>query len=108
MLRKDNHNKCHTCQEEQGPQAYCSTHEGTFKFPAELPPPGKHRNNMYPSGLAVHHPAYKTLQKYATGGCPVKTGQNCTKEEIHTAIMRGPHKSSLAEEAIAHFNAEAK
>ena len=77
-------------------------------MPTELPPPGKHRNNMCPSGLAVHHPAYDTLQQYATGGCPVKTGQNWTKEETHTAVMRDPHESALAEEAIAHLAAEAK
>ena len=68
MLRKENRNKHHTCQEEQGPQKYWSTHEGEFKLPAELPPPDKHRNNMCPSAFAVHHPAYENLQKYATGG----------------------------------------
>ena len=108
MLRKENLNKRHTCQEEQGPQAYWSTHEGKFKLPAELPPPGKNRNKMCPSGLAVNHPAYETLQKYATGGCPVKTGQNWTKEEIHAAVMRGFHQSALTEEAISHFAAEEK
>ena len=63
---------------------------------------------MYRSGLEVHHPAYETLQKYATGGCPINTGRNWTKEEIHAAVMRGPHESVLAEEAIAHFAAEEK
>ena len=56
MLRKENRNKRHTCQEDQGPQAYYYTHEEKFKLPAELPPPGKYRNNMCPSGLEVHHP----------------------------------------------------
>ena len=79
MLRKENRNKCHTYQEDQGPHVYWYTHEGKFKLPAELPPPGKHRNKMGPSGLAVHHPAYETLQKYATGGYPIKTGRNWTK-----------------------------
>ena len=63
---------------------------------------------MCPSGLAVHHSAYKTLQKYATGGCPIKTGRNCTKEEICAAVMRVPHESALSEKAIAHFAAESK
>ena len=108
MLRKDHRNKHHTCQEDQVPQAYWYTHEGKFKLPAELPPPDKHLNDIFPSGLAVHHPAYEKLQKYATGGCPVKTGQNWTKEEIHAAAMRGPHESDLVGEAIAHFTAEAK
>ena len=77
-----------------------------IRLPAELPPPGKNRNNMCPSGLAVHHPAYETLQKYATGRCTIKTGQNLTKEEIHTAEMRGPQESALAEEVITHLAAK--
>ena len=46
MSRKENQRKYHTCQEEQGPQGYWSTHEGKFKLPAQFPPPGKHQNNM--------------------------------------------------------------
>ena len=42
MLPKDNRKKRHTCQEEQVPQSYWSTHEGNFKLSAELPPPDKH------------------------------------------------------------------
>ena len=80
MLRKENQNKRHNCQKEQVPQSYWSTHRGNFKVPAELPPPGKHQNNMCPSSLAGHHPAYETLQKYAPGACAVKTEQNWTKE----------------------------
>ena len=68
MLRKENRGEKHTCQEEQGPQAYWYTHEGKFKFPAELSLPGKHRNNMCPLGLAVHYPAYETLKIYAIEG----------------------------------------
>ena len=98
MLRQENLNKRHTCQEEQRPQTYWSTHEGKLKLPAEFPSPGKHRNNMCPSGLVVHHPVYETLKIYATGGCPVKTGQNWTKEEIYAAVMTGPQESALAKE----------
>ena len=77
-------------------------------MPVQLLPPGKNQNNMCPSGLAVHHLAYEKLQKYATGGCPVKTGQNWTKEEIQAAVMRGTHESALSEEEIAHFTAKTK
>ena len=100
MLRKENRKKRHTCQEEKGTQKYWSTHEGKFKLLAELPPPGKNRNYMCPLGLAVHHPAYETLKRYATEGFPVKTGRNCTKEEIHAAVMRGTHESALSEEEL--------
>ena len=68
-----------------------------FRLPTELPPPDKHRNNMCPSGLVVHHLTYETLQNYVTAGCSVKTGQNWTKEEIHAAVIRGPHESALAD-----------
>ena len=74
-------------------------------FPADLPPPGKHRNNMCPSGLEVHHPSYETLIQYATGGFPVKTGRYWAKEEIHAAVMRVPHESALTDDTIAHFSA---
>ena len=77
-------------------------------MPAELPPHGKHQNNMHLSGLEVHHPTYETLLEYATGGCPVKTGRNCTKEEIHATVTRGPNESAMIEETIAHFAAEEK
>ena len=83
MLRKENRNKRHTYQEEKKPQAYWYNNEGKSKLPAELPPPGKNRNNMFPSGLAVHHPAYEALKNiYTTGGFPVKTGLNWTKEKF--------------------------
>ena len=78
--------------------------KGNF-FPAELPPPGKHQNNMCPSGLEFHHPSYERLLKCTTGGCPVKTGRDWTKEEIHAAVMRVPHDSALADDTIAHFSA---
>ena len=63
---------------------------------------------MCPLGLAVHHPAYEKLKRYATKGCPVKNGRNLTKEDINAAVMRGPHESALSEESISHFTAEAK
>ena len=68
MLRKENRQKRHNRQEEQGPQAYWSTHEGKFLLPTELPLPRKHQNNMCLSGLEVHHLVYEKLLKYATGG----------------------------------------
>ena len=55
--------------------------------------------------MAVDHPAYETLLGYATGGCPNNTGRNWTKEE--TAIMRGPHESTLIDKYIANFPTEA-
>ena len=63
---------------------------------------------MCPLGFAVHHPAYETLQEYATGGCPFETSQNWIKEEIHASAIRGPHESYFSEEAISHFADEAK
>ena len=73
-----------------------------------LTPPGKHRNNMFQSGLAVYHPVYKILLEYATGGFPVKTGHNWTKKEIHAAVVKGSHESALVYKSIAHFAAESR
>ena len=77
-------------------------------MPAELPPPGMHQNNMFPLGLAVHHPSYATLTKYATGGCLVNTSRNWTKEEIDATVMKRPHESALSDNSVAHLAAEAK
>ena len=63
---------------------------------------------MCPLGLAVHHPAYETLKRDSTEGCPVKTGRNWTKEDINAELMRGTQESALSEEAITHFAVEAK
>ena len=80
VLLRGNRKNHHSRQEEQGPQSYWSTHEGKFVLPNKLPPPGKHRNKMCPSGLAVHNPVYETLLEYATGGCLVKADRNWTKD----------------------------
>ena len=77
-------------------------------FPADLPLPRKHQNNMCPPGLAVHYPVYETLLEYTTGECLNNTGRNWTKEGIHAAVMRVPHESAFADKAIAHFSVEAK
>ena len=74
----------------------------------DLPPPVKHQNNLCSLGLVVHHPAYETLLEYATGGFSINSGRNCTKEEIHAAVMRGPHESALEDKYIGHFDYEAK
>ena len=62
-----------------------------------------HRGQMYPTGLARNHPAFHTLQQYATKGCPVKMGRHWTKEEIHVAVERGNHVSARSPEAIAAY-----
>ena len=77
-------------------------------MPDELPQPGKNRHNMCLSGLAVQQPECETLLEYTSVGCPVKTVRNWNKEEIHVAVMRVPHESTLAEKVIAYFSAKAK
>ena len=73
-----------------------------------MPPPGKHRNIMCLPRLLLHHPAYEMLLEYSTGGCPVNTGCNWTKEDIHASFMRVPHESNLVYKTIAHFYDESK
>ena len=66
----------------------------------------EHRGQMYPTGLAKNHPAFQTLQQYATKGCPVKMGRHWTMEEIHAAVERGNHVSARSPEAIAAYQDE--
>ncbi len=61
---------------------------------------------MCPAGLALHHPAADLLKEWATYGCPTHTGKPWTREDLQAAIERGPHRSALSDEAIAHFKAE--
>ena len=76
------------------------SHEGQEVLPTKVPPPVKHVGGMCTSGLAVDHPVYEKMLEYVTGGCPVKTGRNWTKEEIHDAVARGAHVSALSKEAL--------
>jgi hypothetical protein len=81
-------------------------YKGDFELPPPLPALTKHRGEMCPSGLALHHPAASLLEEYATYGCPTLTGKPWTILEMQEAIDRGPHRMALSEEAIAHFKAE--
>jgi hypothetical protein len=57
-------------------------------------------------GRALKHPAAKVLKEWATFGCPTCT-ETVEKAEMWEAVARGPHRSALSPEAIAHFKAEA-
>jgi hypothetical protein len=48
------------------------------------------------------------LAEWATLGCPTKTGQPWTKEEMWEAVARGPHQSALSPDALQHFATEAE
>lgn len=69
---------------------------------------GKYRGSgsMCPANLAARHPATNIFFDYATGGCPVKTGQPWTIDQITAAIDRGPHLPALTPEAIEHAGKE--
>ena len=108
MLRKENQNKRHNFQEYQVPQEYWSTHEGKFKLPAKLPPTGKHRNNMRPSVLAVHHPTYETLKIYATGGVPFKDWPKFDQRRNPYVSDKGSPRVSFGRRSNCSFSAEAK
>ena len=73
----------------------------------KLPTP-EHLGQMCPTGLATRHPAFQTLQQYATKGCPAKTGRHWTKEEIHAAVERGNHISARSKAAIEAYQLEIK
>ena len=81
-------------------------YQGEYELPDPLPELANHRGEMCPMGLALHHPAAPLLKEWATYGCPTNTGRPWKREEMQEAIDRGPHRSALSEEAIAHFKAE--
>ena len=66
----------------------------------------KLQKQMQPQGLTKNHPAFQTLQQYATKGCPTKTGRHWTREEMQAAIDRGNHISARQPEAVAAYQAE--
>ncbi len=69
---------------------------------------GDYRNFMCPTGRALNHPAADILRKWATFGCPTRTGRNWTKDEMWEAVERGPHRSATTPEVIKHFTKEIK
>ncbi len=61
---------------------------------------------MAPQGLALKHEVAGILAEWAKFGCPTKTGRDWTVFKIQAAINRGPHKSAVKPDAIAHFAEE--
>lgn len=108
ILRKEN--KTRRQQQQLGQSLhpmYLHTHRGTYRTPPNFHhAPAPHRNKMCPSGLALRHPAARTLLQYAMGGCPVKTGRPWTIAEMQCAIDRGPHRSALDPDAISQLREE--
>jgi hypothetical protein len=95
-------------QASQNPSTYWTKYEGKAVLPKQLPNPTKWHNNICPQNVAFHHPAAATLLKYATGGCPVESGKPWTKQQMTSAVERGPHISALAPDAIEAHLADAK
>ena len=107
-LRKENKLRRQTLQMHQDNQSQWTEFTGDFCIPEDLPTVTEHRNQMCPSGLARMHPAGDLLYEWSQDGCPTMTGKPWTVEEMEEAIARGPHKSALSPEAMAHFAAEIK
>jgi hypothetical protein len=100
-LRKVNKNHRLAKQRlQQVELTWWNTHGGKFSLPDAMLPLSLHRNQMCPSGLALHHPAAKTLLQYAMKGCPTNTGNPWTIQQMQAAIDRGPHVSALVPEAV--------
>ena len=75
-------------------------------MPTNIPNLKEWKGQMCPRNLALHHPAAAELLKYATGGCPVKSGKPWTRAEIEAAIARGNHSSAQEPEAIEFHMAQ--
>ena len=105
-LRKQNTIRRQNRQKHQTRRSQWTHYKGDFFVPDDLPPAQQHRNQMCPSGLARLHPAGDLLSEWSQLGCPTMTGRPWTVIEMEAAIERGPHKSALTPEAMAHFAAE--
>ena len=68
----------------------------------------KVRGLVFPRWRAARHPAAPMLREYATRGCPVQTGADWTAEQLQAAVDKGPHSSTLEEDAIAQIQVEAR
>ena len=106
-LRIQNKRRRVALQLEQPPiTSWWTTHSGTFVLPPITTSRPTHRNQMCPTGLALHHPAANLLLQYAKHGCPVHNTINWSLEQMQQAIDRGPHSSALLPDVIKQFSAE--
>ncbi len=46
------------------------------------------------------------LKEWATYGCPTNTGKPWMQNQMQAAVERGPHRSALTDDTIAHFRNE--
>jgi hypothetical protein len=105
-LRLQNKRQQHELQDRQSPQSYWTSHTGDAVLPHKDKCPGTYLSEMCPAGIATSHPAGALLAEWATMGCPTRTGRPWTKEEIWEVVKRGPQKSVLSPNALAHFAEE--
>ena len=109
QLRKQNKLLRNNILREQPINCQWTRHEGDTTLDAahwELRTNTADDREMAPQGLAQKHEAAELLADWEKFGCPTQTGRNWTVEEIQAAIDRGPHKSALEPDAIAHFAEE--
>jgi PAS domain-containing protein len=104
--RLENKRKRIDLQTQQEPTSYWSKFAGQQVMPTNIPNLKEWKGQMCPRNLALHHPAAAELLKYATGGCPVKSGKPWTRAEIEAAIARGNHSSAQEPEAIEFHMAQ--
>ena len=105
-LRKSNRHLQQKRQREQEEHMQWTSFTGEFCLPGSLPPVTAHKNQMCPLGLARLHPAGDLLYEWSQLGCPTMTGRPWTIDELEAAIARGPHKSAMSPNAMAHFASE--
>jgi len=90
----------------QAKKSQWTIYQGDFELTIPQNPPKMQRGEMCPSGLALLHPTADLLKEWATYGCPTSTGAPWTPEQMQAVVDRGPHRSALTDNAIAHFRAE--
>jgi hypothetical protein len=61
-------------------------HTGHASLPTKHEHPLEYRNKMCLTGIATLHPAGEMLAEGSQLGCPTKTGQPWSKEEMWEAV----------------------
>ncbi len=90
----------------QSPSTQWTRYKGEFELPPLLAKLESNWGKMCPAGLALHHPAAELLKEWASYGCQTRTGRPWAPAEMQEVVDRGPHRSTMSANAIAHFEVE--
>ena len=90
----------HTLQLDQLDEAVRSTFDKEESIPSTTCIKEAIGKTMYPRSFALQHSTAPMLDSWGQHGCPANCGPHWSKDQIITALKRGPHQSELSPKAI--------